>query len=199
MFKSKVKAVIGRRSVSPANLHTRSAVSPFLFFAFSIRLLFLLSLAVSLAAQTGGTYDLTHAVVAGGGAARSSAGTIAVGGTAGQAAAGDLSFGGTYQLRGGFWASQDLAPTSAGVSISGRVITADGAGIRNATISLTSLNGVRRNAITASFGFFRFDRVEAGQTYILEIGSKRFTFANPSRTVFVDSELGGQDFVAEPQ
>ncbi len=166
----------------------RSITSVFIFFAV-----------LSAYAQTGGTYDVTHAVVAGGGGSDSAGGIFVVAGTSGQAAAGANSIGGTYQLRGGFWAFAQLAPTSAGVTVSGRATTADGAGIRNATVSLISPKGERKTALTASFGFFRFDGVAAGQTYLIEIGSKRFTFAKPSRTIFVDAELSGLDFVAEPQ
>ena len=65
-----------------------------------------------------------------------------------------------------------------GVEVSGRVLTADGRGLRNAIVSLTDLNGIRQTATTSSFGYYRFEDVEAGKTYVLAVESKRFRFAS---------------------
>ena len=43
---------------------------------------------------------------------------------------------------------------------------------------------------------FRFDNIPAGQTYIVTVRARRFTFANPSRAISVTDELAGVDFVA---
>jgi hypothetical protein len=80
------------------------------------------------------------------------------------------------------------------VSISGRVTTPDGRGLRNAQVILTNAAGVRRSAVTSSFGFYTFTDVGAGQTYSIAVRSRRYKFA--SRSVSVLDTLTGVDFVA---
>ncbi len=88
------------------------------------------------------------------------------------------------------------APTAAQVSIGGRVLTADGRGIRNAKINLTDSNGNTRTATSTGFGHFRFDDVAAGETYILEVKSKRFLFN--LQVISTNSDLTEVNFVALP-
>jgi hypothetical protein len=165
-----------------------------------ITLLFaMLWLPLSIASQTSGSYDLSHNVIAAGGGSNSSGGGFSVSGTAGQGAAGTISTGSNFSLRGGFWAFDSLAPTAALVSISGRVLTANGQGIRNIRVTLTGGNGVSRDAQTTSFGNFRFEEIEAGQTYVLEISSKKFVFADPTRILSVKEDIADADFIAESQ
>ena len=152
----------------------------------------------SAAAQTGGGYDLSHNVIAAGGGG-SSNGSFTIDGTAGQPSAGTVSTGASFSLRGGFWAFQSLVPTAAQVSVSGRVLTASGLGIRNASVKLTGADGAIRFAQTGSFGYYRFTEVEVGETYVLEVSSKRFTFAAPTRVLSVRDEIADADFIAEAQ
>lgn len=63
------------------------------------------------------------------------------------------------------------------VTISGRVTTPTGLGLRNATVNLTDILGTRRTATTSSFGIYSFDGVLTGQTYTLSVSSKRYRFA----------------------
>jgi hypothetical protein len=150
-------------------------------------------------AQTGGPYDLTHSVIAGGGGSNSTGGTFNVSGTVGQPAAGTSSRNppATFDLHGGFW-FQNLAPTAASVSITGRVTAANGMGIRNVRLKLTAPNGAVRTTTTSTFGYYVFDSVEVGHTYVLEISAQRFRFAQPTRIFSLQDELTGMDFVAEP-
>lgn len=76
-----------------------------------------------------------------------------------------------------------LAPTAASVSVSGRVSDANGQGISRARVILTDSNGENRTAITSSFGYFRFDEVEVGETYIFEIRHKRYQFSPQILTI----------------
>jgi hypothetical protein len=92
-----------------------------------------------------------------------------------------------------------LGTTAASVSVAGRILTAQGRGIRNARLTLTDADGAVRYAQTGAFGYYRFAGVEAGQTYILQISSKRFAFANPTRVLNVQDEISDADFVAENQ
>ena len=85
--------------------------------------------------------------------------------------------------------------TAAGVSVSGRVLNANGQGVRNATVVITDAEGNRRTATTGSFGFYTFEDVEAGQTYVLGVNSKRYRFT--SRVVNVADTLSDVDFIGQ--
>ena len=87
-----------------------------------------------------------------------------------------------------------FAPSAATVSIGGRILTDDGRGLTNARVVLTDADGNNRTVITSSFGYYRFDDVEVGQTYIISIVSKRFQFA--PQVVFVSEEINALDFTA---
>ena len=69
-----------------------------------------------------------------------------------------------------------LGPSAAAVSIGGRVLTPDGAGISKAAVTLTYPDGTSRTAFSSSFGYYRFDEVESGETYVISVGSKRYQF-----------------------
>lgn len=79
-----------------------------------------------------------------------------------------------------------FAPTAANVSISGRVLTADGRAVSGAIVTLTDRNGTTRTARTSSFGVFRFEEVEAGEIYVASVVSKRFQFEPQLVSVFED-------------
>ncbi len=84
-------------------------------------------------------------------------------------------------------------PTQPPVIVDGKVLTSDGRGLRNATVSITDSQGVVRTATTSSFGFFSFDNVAVGQTYTLRVSSRLFRFA--PQTVQVNGNLTLPDFV----
>ncbi len=86
--------------------------------------------------------------------------------------------------------------TAAGVTISGRVIYGEGAGIRNAEVTLTDSTGTTRTAVTGLRGSYRFDDVPSGQTYTLGVKSRRFHFT--PQIITVTDELTGLDLIAEP-
>ena len=89
-----------------------------------------------------------------------------------------------------------LAPTAANVAVSGRVLTANGSGLRNAFVTLTDSSGVTRSARTSSFGYYRFEEVATGQTYVVGVRSKEYQFT--PRTINVANELTDVDFIADP-
>lgn len=87
--------------------------------------------------------------------------------------------------------------TAANVSISGRVLTAKGSGIKNIIVTLTDSNGNNLTAKTNSFGHFRFDEIAVGQTYFVSVFSKRFTFEQPTQIINVSEELADINFTAQ--
>lgn len=62
----------------------------------------------------------------------------------------------------------------------------------NAIITMTDSGGNTRTVRTTSFGYYRFDEVEAGQTYIVTVQSKRYQFA--AQVVNVVEDLGELNF-----
>ncbi len=78
-------------------------------------------------------------------------------------------------------------------SVSGRVTTPDGRGLRNATVVVTDSQGVRRTATTSSFGVYSVDNVVIGEAFIFGVLSKRYRFA--PRNLQVNDDLANVDFV----
>ena len=90
-----------------------------------------------------------------------------------------------------------LAPTAASVSISGRVKTASGRGIRNVLVKMIDLQGNIRITRTSAFGYYHFNDVAAGSTYLLSAASKQYQFTMPTQVVNVSNELMDVDFTAQ--
>jgi hypothetical protein len=92
---------------------------------------------------------------------------------------------------------QIFTPTAATASISSRVSASNGAGIRNARITLTGSSGNSRTILTGVFGFYKFEDLQVGEIYVLQAASKRFTFQNPSRIITLSEDFTDANFVAE--
>jgi hypothetical protein len=87
-----------------------------------------------------------------------------------------------------------FAPTAAVVSVQGRVLTANGRGIPNASVQVTTPRGEIRTARANPFGYYRFTELEAGQTYVFSVRSKRYVFA--PQVVGINEDLTGLNFIA---
>lgn len=159
----------------------------------------ILTLVAASAAQVaqGGGYTLEQSVIAGGGTSVSAPGNPAfsLSGAAGQPAAGTTLGGAPYRLSSGFFTPEVFAPTAASVSISGRILTPEGVGLRNARVTLTDAQGNARTTISGAFGYFSFPEVEVGQTYIVTVVSKRYQFA--PRALTVTEEITDLSFVGQ--
>ena len=86
-----------------------------------------------------------------------------------------------------------VTTTAAGVSVSGRVTNSNGLGVRGATVVITDQLGQRRTVTTGSFGFYSFDEVESGGSYVIGVTSKRYRFG--SRIINVTDSVSDVDFV----
>ncbi len=87
-----------------------------------------------------------------------------------------------------------LGPTAAGVTVSGRVMTSEGRGVRTATVTITDSHGVVRQTVSGVDGMYSFDNVESGQTYVMAVRSRRYQFE--PRIVNVTDNLTDLDFIA---
>lgn len=70
-----------------------------------------------------------------------------------------------------------LAPSASNAVISGRALNFNGRPISKARVFLTGSNGELRQALTTSFGYYTFEDIPSGETYIIEGFHKRYTFA----------------------
>ena len=78
-------------------------------------------------------------------------------------------------------------------AVNGKVLTSDGRGLRNTTVSITNSQGVVLTATTSSFGFFSFDNIATGETYTIRILSRLFRY--PPQSLQIDCNLTLPDFV----
>lgn len=84
-----------------------------------------------------------------------------------------------------------LSPTAATATISGRVTTASRRGIAGATVTLTDSNGVSRSTAVNLKGFYQFDGVRTGETYVVSVSGKGFT--GTEQVITVLDNLTGVD------
>lgn len=147
-------------------------------------------------AQSGGNYTIEQSVVASGGATSASGGQFALAGTIGQAVAGQQATNAPFSVHAGFWNPAQLAPTAAFVSVSGRVTTGSGRGVRNVQVKMTGADGTTRTALTGALGRFRFADVAAGETYVFTVSAKRFQFSEPIVVRSIDEDADDVFFVA---
>lgn len=90
-----------------------------------------------------------------------------------------------------------LAVSAAPAGFSGRVSTRFGAGIKNALVTVSGGNlSAPITRITNTFGYYRFDGLEAGQSYVVSVLAKQATFDQPSVVVNLIDDLTGVDFVS---
>ncbi len=86
-----------------------------------------------------------------------------------------------------------VAPTAAAISMSGRVLTITGRGLTNAVVELKDSNGGVRQVRTSAFGYFRFEGIPSGESYIISVLSKRYQF--DSRLINALDDLTGLEII----
>ena len=90
---------------------------------------------------------------------------------------------------------QGPSPAAAvNVSVSGRVLTSGGLGVRNARVTITDSSNNVRTVYTGTFGNYHFSNVLTGGTYTIAVTSGRYTFA--PQTIQVNNELTNVNFLA---
>ena len=89
--------------------------------------------------------------------------------------------------------------TAAPASVGGRIVTASGFGIMSVRVTLSGGSLTQPRVVnTGVFGYYSFDGLEAGQTYIITVAHKRYTFSQPTRVVNLLDSIADLDFVADP-
>lgn len=74
-----------------------------------------------------------------------------------------------------------MATTAANATLGGRVTAANGSGIRNVRVTLTDTAGKSRTILTGSFGYYSFEEVPSGETYVVSVASSVFNSINLRR------------------
>lgn len=88
-----------------------------------------------------------------------------------------------------------LALTAAGVTISGRVVSSDGRGIRNASVSISGgALAEPINVRTGTHGEFSFADIPAGNTYAVTVSARRFTFESATQIISVQDNISEVNF-----
>jgi hypothetical protein len=139
---------------------------------------------------TGGQFSISQTAIAGGGSTNSGGGTFSLSGTTSQPVAGQQASNETFVVHAGFWIPDALIPTAEHVVMSGRVMHSSGSGIQNIRITMMSPDGTLRNTLTNTFGYFHFNDVEIGTTYVFTASSRKYTF---QQTMLVRSALSAMD------
>jgi CSLREA domain-containing protein len=89
------------------------------------------------------------------------------------------------------------APTAALVSVGGRVTANGDESVARAAVTLTDSQGQTRTVLTNRFGYYRFENVAVGETYVFAVNAKTLRFA--ARVFDVYGETSDLDFAAEAQ
>jgi hypothetical protein len=95
-------------------------------------------------------------------------------------------------------ASLTINPTLAGdVVLGGRILTASGAGLKGAIVTISGGDlTAPRSMTTTTFGHYMFDDLSAGQSYVVSVSSRRYTFQTPAMLVNLEEDLAEVNFVA---
>lgn len=99
----------------------------------------------------------------------------------------------------GFLAGMDYieaAPTTAGVSVSGRITPNSGRLFGNTLVTATDSQGTNRAVVANPFGYFKFESLTAGETYVFTVNSKRYNFA--PQILSVNDNITGLNFTELP-
>jgi hypothetical protein len=92
-----------------------------------------------------------------------------------------------------------LGTTAAPATVAGRVVSADGMGLRGVRVSLLDAStGEVRSAITNGFGYYFFEDIPIDDLYVLAVSSKTYSFPVSVRSFTLQDNLMDMDFIAAP-
>lgn len=96
-----------------------------------------------------------------------------------------------------FCFENSLRPTAADVSVSGRVLTADGRAVSGARITITNAGTGRTYiAMTNPFGYYTIENLDSEAFYVATIAKKGTKFVEDSKSFSLTDNLADLDFVA---
>jgi hypothetical protein len=90
--------------------------------------------------------------------------------------------------------------TAANVRLGGRVTDAVGTPVSRASVTVQNLsNGETQTVATNSFGFYSFDGLPSGESYVVTVSHRRYTFSNGSQIFTLSDAVENLDFIADSQ
>lgn len=89
-----------------------------------------------------------------------------------------------------------VGPTAAGAAVTGRILNADGDAVPNATVRFTSQDGDVWTSVSNGFGQYLIEDIPVGETYMVQVSHKRFTFTPLS--ISPEDNVSDFDIVANP-
>lgn len=91
-----------------------------------------------------------------------------------------------------------VTPTAADAYISGQVTMAGGRGIQKVRVMISGGDLEEPlYTLTNAFGYYKFENLSVGETYILEVTSRRYSFANPTLVVNLQDNVSGTNFIGQ--
>lgn len=75
-----------------------------------------------------------------------------------------------------------VAPTPAPANLGGRIVDANGRGILGVRVTVAGADGTSFTTVSNSFGYYRFENLPIGVTYIITPFHRRFSFTPENRT-----------------
>lgn len=94
-----------------------------------------------------------------------------------------------------FVIAEGLVPTAASVTISGRVFNQNGRAIANAQVRVNNAEGNVRTTTTNQFGYYQFDEIAAGQTYVFQVMAKGASYS--AQVLNVNDNIADLNFYAQ--
>jgi hypothetical protein len=96
-----------------------------------------------------------------------------------------------------FCFENSLIPTAADISVSGRVLTADGRAVSGARVAITNVaTGRVYSAMTNPFGYYTIENLDSEAFYVATIAKKGTKFVEDSKSFSLTDNLADLDFVA---
>jgi subtilisin-like proprotein convertase family protein len=91
-----------------------------------------------------------------------------------------------------------IVPTAAGASVSGRVVTPDGRGVSRVKVSILNITtNETLTTLSSSLGYFSFNDLPVGNSYVLTVENSKYLFASNTQTFTLNGDLADIEFVAE--
>ena len=85
--------------------------------------------------------------------------------------------------------------TAASTSVAGVAMSASGRPISKARVTIADDSGNSQTVLSNAFGFYRFNSVPVGETYVVSALAKRYTFA--PQTVSVTDQVSSLNLIAD--
>ncbi len=106
-----------------------------------------------------------------------------------------------YNITKAMWeidaiSANTFIPTASQVSLSGMVKTAQGRAISQTKMIFADTEGNIRTAMTNKFGYYEFNDIDAGSTYIIVAVKKGKIFSDVPRVLTIQEDMANEDFIA---